>query len=96
MIVRVLGEGQWVLSGKYLAKLNSLDEAVGRAVELSDDAALAAALAAMIDLVSTHGTEVPDEELVKSDIILPDTDMSIAELREWLSKNQTDEGLVPN
>ncbi len=96
MIVRVLGEGQWVLGEKHLAKLNVLDETVSRAVEEGDDDALAAALAAMIDHVSTHGTEVPDDVLAVSDIILPDTDMSIAELREWLSENQTDEGLVPD
>lgn len=96
MIVRVLGEGQWVLGEKHLAKLNVLDEAVSRAVEEGDDDALAVALAAMIDHVSTHGSEVPDDVLAVSDIILPDTDMSTAELREWLSENLSDEGLVPD
>ena len=92
MIVRILGEGQWDVEEAHLEVLNALDGAVEAAVESSDEAAFAPALTALLDVVRTQGTRLEDDSLEDSDLILPPSDASLAEVRAML----TDEGLVPD
>ena len=94
MIVRILNEGQWELSDEAVRSLNSLDEAVDKAVAAADQDQLAEALQALLDRVRSSGAAVPDDELRDSDLILPDADSTIEDVRALLS--DTDEGLIPN
>jgi hypothetical protein len=94
MIVRILNEGQWELSDEAVRGLNSLDDAVDKAVAAADQDQLAKALQALLDRVRTSGIPVPDDELRDSDLILPDSDSTIEDVRALLS--DTDEGLIPN
>lgn len=94
MIVRILGEGQWRIEGAGQSELNALDDAIEAAVEAGDQEQLAAALQQLHDKVRAVGSEVPDDELADSDLILPETDASLDEVRALLS--ETDEGLIPN
>jgi hypothetical protein len=94
MIVRILNEGQWELSDEAVRDLNSLDDAVDKAVAAADQDQLAKALQALLDRVRTRGIPVPDDELRDSDLILPDSDSTIEDVRALLS--DTDEGLIPN
>jgi hypothetical protein len=90
MIVRIMGEGQYTLPDEVLDRLNELDDALDAA--LSDDEAFPAALAALLDAVRAEGEPVADEELVTSDVVLPASDATVAEVRALL----TDEGLIPD
>jgi PspAA-like protein len=94
MIVRILNEGQWELSDEAVRNLNALDDAVDKAVAAADQDQLAKALHALLDRVRSTGTPVPDDELRDSDLILPDSDSTIEDVRALLS--DTDEGLIPN
>jgi hypothetical protein len=94
MIVRILGEGQWRIESAGQAELNALDDAVEAAVRAGDQEQLAEALRQLHDKVRAVGSELPDEELADSDLILPETDASLDEVRALLSEN--DEGLIPN
>ena len=94
MIVRILNEGQWELSDEAVRDLNSLDDAVDKAMAAADQDQLAKALQALLDRVRSSGTPVPDDELRDSDLILPDSDSTIEDVRALLS--DTDEGLIPN
>ena len=94
MIVRILNEGQWELSDEAVRGLNSLDDAVDKAVASGDQGQLAAALQALLDRVRIAGTVVPDDELRDSDLILPDADSTVEDVRALLS--DSDEGLIPN
>ena len=94
MIVRILNEGQWELSDDTMRGLGSLDDAVEAAVSEGDQEKLAAALHSLLDQVRSAGTPVPDNELLDSDLILPDADATLEEVEELLSGS--DEGLVPN
>jgi hypothetical protein len=91
MIVRILGEGQWRIEDGRLDALNELDDRVEKAVEAGDEAAFAAALGELLAAVRRSGDEVGLEELIDSDLILPPSDASIAEVRDLLS----DDGLIP-
>jgi hypothetical protein len=94
MIVRILNEGQWELSDEAVRGLNSLDDAVDKAVASGDQDQLAIALQALLDRVRMAGTVVPDDELRDSDLILPDADSTVEDVRALLS--DSDEGLIPN
>jgi len=94
MIVRILGEGQWRIGEGAQAGLNALDDAVETAVLAGDQARLGEALRRLHDQVRDVGVVVPDEELADSDLILPDVDASLDEVRALLS--ESGEGLIPN
>jgi PspA-Associated protein len=94
MIVRVLGEGQWRIEGAARSELNAVDDAVEAAVRSGDQEQLAEALRQLHDKVRAIGTEVADDELADSDLILPETDATIEQVRALLS--ESDEGLLPN
>lgn len=90
MIVRILGEGQLRVDDGAVAELQSLDADVEAAVERNDQAALAAALTALLAR-ARHGTPLPPDSLEPSDVIIPHEDATIDEVRKLL----TDEGLIP-
>ena len=79
MIVRILGEGQFNLPGAVIDELNDLDNRMVEAVESEDREALGSLLQEMVDLVREKGTALPVEELVESDLILPETDLTLEE-----------------
>jgi hypothetical protein len=91
MIVRILGEGQYVLSDEAVSALNDLDGQVESAVEAGDEAAFQGALTALLDGVRTAGVAHDADSLEPSDLILPMADATLAEVRDMLS----DDGLIP-
>lgn len=91
MIIRILGEGQYDVADAAIDRLNELDAAVEAAVESSDEAAFATALSALLDGVRTVGVPHPVDSLDESDLILPASDATIADVRDLLSGD----GLIP-
>ena len=91
MIVRILSEGQYVLSDEAVSALNDLDAQVESAVEAGDQAAFSQALASLLDGVRTAGVAHDADSLDASDLILPMPDATLAEVRDMLS----DDGLIP-
>jgi hypothetical protein len=91
VIVRILGEGQRSVDDGQLETLNGLDSELIAAVESGDDDAFRTALSALLDKVRELGSELPADEIVPSDLVLPTGDASLAEVRELLG----DEGLIP-
>ncbi len=93
MIVRILNEGQWLVGDHLVDELNALDDAVEKAVRAGDQELLASALSSLLDKVRTEGSPVPDDEIRDSELILPDTDSTVDEVRALL--NDSEEGLIP-
>ena len=91
MIVRILTEGQYELSGAYLDQLNEIDNQLVEVVEQENESEFGRLLKRMLDLVRENGKEVPVDELVESDIVLPEPDITLLEAEEMF----TGEGLVP-
>ena len=79
MIVRILGEGQFNLPGLAIDDLNDIDNRMVEAVEAEDRGALGLLLQEMLTLVREKGTPLPLDELVESDLILPETDLTLEE-----------------
>lgn len=96
MIVRILGQGQWVMEPEQLISLNEIDVAVERAVAENDAEGLKRALEQLADGVRAHGTEVPDEVIAESDLVLPDADASLEEVKALLDGTKDFYGLIPD
>lgn len=96
MIVRILGEGQWVMEPEQLLALNEIDAAVEKAVEEGDGVALKAALEELNTGVRTYGVEVPFDVLAESDLVLPDVDSTVEEVRALLDSQSEYYGLIPD
>lgn len=92
MIVRISGEDQYRLADDDAARLNELKNAVVAIVEGGREDGFAEAFGELLDYVREHGTPVGDDEIETSDVILPPSDVSFAEVgREF-----TGEGLIPD
>ncbi|MDO5067368.1 MAG: hypothetical protein Q4D96_08830 [Propionibacteriaceae bacterium] len=96
MIVRLMGLGQWVMEPEQLLELNEIDEAVEAAVEAGDQAGLRIELERLVAAVQANGSEVPDDLIVESDLVLPDVNATLDEVRELLASTSDFYGLVPD
>ncbi len=91
MIIRIPTEGQFNLPGSYVDQLNDVDNELVEAVETGDRASFQGLLNRMLSLVREHGTPVPVDELVESDLMLPMPDLTLEEAQELF----VGEGLLP-
>ena len=92
MIVRIAGEGQFRLPDDDAARLNELDNQAVEAAAAKDEARFNDLWQQMLALVESDGEEVPDDELVSSDVILPPRDISFEEA----CAEFTGDGLIPD
>jgi hypothetical protein len=91
MIVRILGEGQLEVPESAVTELNQLDAALESAVEQNDEAAFRTALAALLAGVRQAGAPTAPGDLRPSELIVPQEDATMDDVRKLL----TDEGLIP-
>ncbi|MCH7745003.1 MAG: hypothetical protein IIC84_02905 [Chloroflexi bacterium] len=92
MIVRILTEGQFNLPGAYIDQLNDIDNQLVEVVSDDNREGFERLLKSMLDLVRDNGTPVPIDEIVESDLVLPEPDLTLEEAEEIF----IGEGLVPD
>jgi len=92
VIVRIANEGQYRVPDDHAARLNELDNQAVAAAEAKDEARFNELWEQMLALVENDGEELPDDELVSSDVILPPRDISFEEA----CAEFTGEGLIPD
>ena len=91
MIVRIATEGQFELDGSDAQELRELDQKAVDQCAAGDEEVFRATFAQMLALIRSHGRQLPQDQLVPSDVILPPPDVSFEEAREGFSG----EGLIP-
>lgn len=96
MIIRIMGLGQWTMEPDELISLNAVDQAVEESVASGDQDALRAALKELVAGVKDVGVPVPDDVIVESDLVLPDVDATVEEVRALLDSTQEFYGLIPD
>ncbi len=96
MIIRIMGLGQWSMEPEQLVSLGEIDEAVENSVASGDQDALRTALEKLVAGVRAAGTPVPDDVIVESDLVLPDVDATVEEVRALLDATQEFYGLIPD
>jgi PspAA-like protein len=92
VIVRISGEGQFRLPDGNADRLNELDDRAVGAVESGDETGFRELWEQMLELVTSDGRALDDDELVESDVILPPRDISFEEAQAEF----TGEGLIPD
>ena len=92
MIVRILTEGQFALPGSHIDTLNQIDNQIVEVVEQENHGAFERLLKKMLDVVRENGEPVPVDELVESDLVLPEPDITLEEAKELF----TGEGMIPD
>jgi PspAA-like protein len=91
VIARILTEGQYNIPGSYIDELNEFDNHLVAAVAEENQEEFRHLLKKMLDLVREKGTPVPVDELVESDLMLPEPDLTLQEAEELF----VGEGLLP-
>jgi hypothetical protein len=84
VIVRILGEGQFDVPASCEARLEELDQQLVAAVDAGDSDRFAEALSAVLAEVRSSCKPLSPEEIHPSDMVLPDADASLEEVREML------------
>ena len=79
------------MPGAYIDDLNAIDNELVDVVAAEDQEAFSTVLKRMLDLVREHGSPVPIDELVESDLVLPEPDITLKEAGEMF----IGEGIVP-
>ena len=92
MIVRILTEGQYNLPGAHVDRLDELDNRLVEVVEAEDEEASDGLLKELLDVVRENGSPEPLDEIVESDIVLPEPDITLVEAERLL----TGEGIIPD
>ena len=91
MIVRIMGEGQYVVDDAAVSVLNAHDSTLEAALAARDEAAFRSALHDLLAAVREHGQQLPDEELAPSEVILPAAEATLDEVAALLASD----GLIP-
>ena len=91
MIVRILGEGQYDVADGHIDALNRLDAELEAAVENGDEETYRSTLDELLTAIRVAGSQLPDDSLQESQLVLPPADATLEEVREMLG----DEGLIP-
>ena len=91
MIVRILGEGQFELDPSEAASLADLDKQLLAALEADDEATFHKVLGELVEKVRSHGTPVPPDRFVPSELAVPHETASLAELCEFLASEEVGE-----
>jgi len=92
MIVRVSTEGQYELEDRTMDSLHELDNACQAAVEAGDDARFHGCYEKLLELIRSEGSELKDDDLRASDLVLPPPDITLREAQSEFSAH----GLIPD
>ena len=92
-IVRIMGQGQFMVDNKILKRLNEIDNSIVQLVsnDRTDNTEFKKRLTELTDIVEKNSKQLDPKEIVQSDIILPSTDLSIEEAKRLFQG----EGVVP-
>jgi hypothetical protein len=85
MIVRILGEGQYSVPEAERATLAALDGALADAVDSGDETTFGTALAALTAGVRRLGEPLADDDFSPSDLVVPFSDATLAEVKGLLA-----------
>lgn len=86
IVVRVAGEGQYLLPAAVRPALDGLDQAMVRAVTSEDAAGFASCTSQLLKLVHDNGSKVDAGDLRTSDLIVPAADMTLDDAKALLSE----------
>jgi hypothetical protein len=90
MIIRILGDGQFRLDDNLVGRVNKIDNKIVKHVSQGNKEEYARDLANLISTIKELAEPLDPVEILPSDIIIPQSDMSFEEARKVFC----DEGLI--
>lgn len=91
IVVRIAGEGQYLLPAAVRPALDGLDQAMVRAVGSEDADGFASCTSQLLKLVHDNGSKVEAGDLRSSDLIVPAADMTLDDAKALLSEGGPDD-----
>ncbi len=85
MVIRIAGEGLFRVPTSIKPALDALDSAMDTAIEHNEAKSFATCTAQLASLIATSGTKLDENEIVKSDLVVPSQDMTIDEAKQLLA-----------
>jgi phage shock protein A len=86
--VRIAGEDQYLLPESARVALETMDEALVRAVSTGDEAEFTKMVNRVISYIRQTGTKLPKEDARPSDVIVPPADTTLADAKKMLDDSQ--------
>jgi len=81
MIIRILGEGQYLLDDALLSRVNEIDNRIVRDITSGSQGDFSRDLADLIKSVKSLAKPLDPAEILPSDIIIPPPDISFEEAK---------------
>jgi hypothetical protein len=94
-IVRIMGQGQYKVNEEIVRNINDIDNAIVQILQnadKSDDQEFKTKIGHLVQIITSKGQRLDDKEIVESDIIVPDSDISIDEAKKVFKG----EGIIPD
>ena len=85
MVIRIAGEGLFRVPTSIKPALDALDSAMDTAIQHNEAKSFATCTAQLASLIATSGTKLDENEIVKSDLVVPSQDMTIDEAKQLLA-----------
>jgi len=89
VVVRIQGDEQYRLSEADHAQLDSYDKDLVAVINAGDESAFKGKLTELLSFVRSKGVRLGNDQVTKSDVILPADDMSLAEAKDIMSAAPT-------
>ncbi len=86
MIIRIMGENQFRLDDSYAPEIDRLDTALHEAFESHNEPDFQKSLTELVHFIREHGAELSYDEVAPSDLIVPEEDMTIEEVRNAMAE----------
>jgi len=86
VIVRILEEGQWDVPDASMGEIEALDDVLSKAMDADDAEEFTKSLEAVIGKVKALGTEVPHDQILPSDLMLPGSGYGLKETQKLLQE----------
>ena len=87
IIIRVAGDALYRVPTSIKPALDALDTAMGTAIAHNSEQSFANCTAQLATLIAKSGTKLDDNELLTSDLVVPSSDMTIADAKQLLEQN---------
>ena len=94
-IVRIMGQGQYKVNEETVKNINDIDNTIVQILQnadRSDDQEFKTKIADLVQIIISKGQRLDDKEIVESDIIVPDSEISINEAKKVFEG----EGIIPD
>ena len=94
-VVRIMGRGQFKVNEETIRDINKVDNTIVKILQnenKADDHEFKTKITNLVQIIISKGQKLDDKELVESDVIVPDSDISLEEAKKVFKG----EGIIPD